>query len=157
MSADATPLHRSGPFDVRVLPAGDDAPCVWVGVVATPTRDEIERLCAVLVGWFRGAEAPAVLHVEHTSGRGEVAPPDLPSILLVVSTLLEHRETVDRGLLGTCVQVTHLDDVARTARDVFLSLYQPQKPLAIVDAADDAARFRARCARKRDRAAAGGR
>ena len=159
MSPDATaeaplPLYHAGPFRVDLCDVAATSQRVRVGVVATPSRDDVERLATILLAWFRDATVPVVLHVEHISAPGEVAPPDMPSILLIVSTLMEHREVIQSRLLGTCVQATHLDDGARVARDLFLSLYQPERPLSVVDAAEEAERFCAKCARRAAREAA---
>lgn len=104
-------------------------------------REGIELLCAAVPARLRAAPAPLALHVVQ---RGEATPPDLPALLRIAATLAEHGDLVSERLLGTCIQVSRLDGIARGACDLFLSLYTPRRPLAIVDVPDEAAAFLAR-------------
>lgn len=120
----------SSPSDVQTL---------WIGVSETPSTEDVERLMAVLFPWFDVVEGGVCLHIEHCETE-HIQPPEVGTLLLIAAKLLEAKDRIDRSLVGTVVQARHLDGPALMARDLFLGMYQPRKPLHIVQGRREARR-----------------
>ena len=87
--------------------------------------------------------AVKVLKVNPTTRKGA-----LRGFVQEATILSQLRHPAICTLLGTCVQTQKLDETARTARDLFLSLYTPKRPLAVVDCEADAVAFLAKFSRR---------
>lgn len=135
-------IYHDAHFDA-VCDDEDVPPRVWVGASSgSSPRDSVERLVSAMISELRSVaqHLRVVLHIQHVHA-GSLTPPDLPTMLLIIGKLMENRDLVDERILGTCVQTQTLDDVARAARDLFLSVYVPRRPLAVVENTDDAMAF----------------
>ena len=136
-------LYRSAGVDLEVRDASSHD-VLWFGLRAAPDRDEIERLCTVACTWIEHTARPLAFHMEHVDGRADLVPPDMSCILCIVGRLLEHRDALASKLRGTCVQARRIDEPARLAKDLFLSLYQPAAPFDVVVGAQAAQAFLAK-------------
>ena len=135
-------LYHDAHFDA--IRDDEDTPQrVWIGASSgSSPRESIERLANAMMLDLRSVadSSRVVLHIQHVNA-GDLTPPDLPTMFMIIGKLMENKDLVDERILGTCVQTQALDDVARTARDLFLSVYNPRRPLAVVENTDDAMAF----------------
>ena len=115
---------------------------LWLGLRATPTRDEIEAAADAVHAHLAAHPTKKVaLHIEDVSERTDVTPLDLPCILCLVTRLLEHKDLVERTLRGACIQARRVDPPARAAHALFLTVYALSTPLVLVEGPEEAARF----------------
>lgn len=128
------PLYRGETMDADWH---EDTMLLWIGVRSSPSQTEIDKACTVLGTWVTHTTARFAVHIEHVADT-HLAPPELPVLLSIASRLLEYRDVLDTKLRGTCIQAQKLDEAARFARDLFLSVYQPHAPLHIVEGASAA-------------------
>ena len=120
-----TPRRSTGRAPSTSASAGGRRRAVRVGVVATPTRDEIERLCAVLVGWFRGARRPRrpARRAHLRAGRGGAARPPLDPLVVSTPSSTARPSTAGAGTRAGGARTT-----SRAPRATSSSRSAPQNP-----------------------------
>ena len=98
---------------------------MYAGIVAMPGPDEIGLAAEEVVAWLRAhPDARAALHIQHVES-DRLDAPDLGLLMRIVATLFQHRDVIEQTVCATCVQAKELDEPAKIARDLFLSLYNP--------------------------------
>lgn len=99
----------------------------------------LEEMMSKVVDHVRAAPQSCVMHIEHVDS-DSLDPPDLPCMMQIVGQLLQHKDLVEKKLLGTCVQAKTVDDAARVAADLFQSMWQTDA-LLVVDTQEATDKF----------------
>ena len=131
-----TLLHKGRTLHIELR----GADLVWMGLRATPDRDDMDTSMDVVRKWLVAQPHRVTLHVEDVAPPAAVAPLDLPCILCLVGKLLEHRDLVESRLRGACIQARTVDGPARAAHSLFLSVYALNAPIRLVEGPDEARR-----------------
>ena len=136
-------LYTSEAVDVRVYAEPERrSDRVWIGLRTSLPRDEIDKLCTVVCQCIADAPRKVLLHLEHVPNADpELVPPDLAVVLCIVGRLMEYRDVLASKLRGTCIQAQRIDEPAKLAKSLFLSVYNPSTPMDIVDSPEEARRF----------------
>ena len=111
-----------------------------VDLTCVPTGDALDALVVDLSTFAQDHDERYVLHIRHVDS-DTLQPPNLAELLALVGRLLDLKHLVDTKFRGTLVQGRHVDDVVRTAKNLFLGLYQPRRPFDIVASDAEAAAF----------------
>ena len=97
---------------------------------------DVDLLCQKLVPHVEGHTHKFALHVKHVD-TSELQPPSMKCMLDLCARVLAH-EALSRRMRGCVVQGRVVDDVVTTARNLFLTFYDPRGGLECVDS-DEAA------------------
>ena len=81
---------------------------------------------------LKKSENPIILHFEDVSER-KLETPALPMIQHIISVLVTEKQTIKNCIKCSIFQAKTLDNVTKTIRDLFLSLYIPIRPLIVTD------------------------
>lgn len=106
-----------------------------------PRGSELERMTATFATILESDRRKAIFHIEHMKESIALVPPDMPSLLHIVSKLLEIRDDISRALAGTCLQAHEIDDPARQTLGFFESLYKPTRPFRVLVGEEHAKAF----------------
>lgn len=128
-------------LDVVPMPLLAETDRMVFRFVQLPGRDEIDKILHILFTWMELTERKLVFHFEQSDEASGLDPPDLSWIMCVVGHLGAHRDVLKKVLRGTCLQVRNLDERARAAKDLFLSVYTPVAKFDIVQGAAEAEGF----------------
>lgn len=118
---------------------GTTIPIIWTGISRLPEHDECSVIMQnVVLAWHSGARF--CLMFEHV-GEKELGSPDIDFFKVCIATLLEHRELLKRKLVCSCFRAQKFNVSTVLLRDLFLSLYTPQRPLLVSDDEEEIEEF----------------
>ncbi|RPF82438.1 MAG: hypothetical protein CBC65_000430 [Rhodothermaceae bacterium TMED105] len=146
-----TPLFQSEGVNVEIRKTEywDDVDVMWLGISTSPNLASIQKLSTVFEMWLKNSERMFILWPEDVQESEQLAPPDLPSLIHIVSRLLEHRELIKERLVCTCIQTKGLDGLLKMVKETFLSMYTPIAPFDLVVGPNEADHFVKKCIKKR--------
>lgn len=135
-------LHRTATYTMRHEDrplGGGHVRFLCVDIDATPSVEDMTHIMSMVVVAAQHAAQRFVLLFQQAPVH--MALPGVEALRVVASTLLAHRELVRAKLLCSVFQCRHMDTLARTCRDLFLTLYRPARPLCFTDSPAEAAAF----------------
>lgn len=141
-------LYQGEVVQVEVRERGEweGVDLLWIGLRKSPPLPEMKKLTTVTQMWARNTDRPFVLWPEQVSD--PLTPPDLPTLLHIVTTLLDNKDLIQEKLICTCVQTDKVDGVVKFVKDQFLSFYKPIAPFDLVEGEEEAIRFVSKCVTK---------
>ena len=95
-------------------------------------RRRLNDIISICLLTLKKSERPIILHFEDVSER-KLETPALPMIQHIISVLLTEKQTIKNCIKCSIFQAKKLDNVTKTIRDLFLSLYTPIRPLIVTD------------------------
>ena len=104
----------------------------WCGILMLPTEEEMNKIMSICLIMLKESQTPMILHFEHISDR-KLETPALPLIKHIVSVLVNEKQTLKNNIKCSIFQAKKLDNITKTIRDLFLSLYTPMNPLVVTD------------------------
>ena len=105
---------------------------LWCGISILPTEGELNDIISICLLTLNKSENPIILHFEDVSER-KLETPALPMIQHIISVLVTEKQTIKNCIKCSIFQAKKLDNVTKTIRDLFLSLYIPIRPLIVTD------------------------
>ena len=104
----------------------------WCGISILPTERELNDIISICLFTLKQSQTSMILHLEDVSEH-KLETPALPMIQNIISVLVAEKQTVKNCIKCSIFQAKKLDNVTKTFRDLFLSLYSPIRPLVVTD------------------------
>ena len=107
-------------------------------VYSLPSLEELKRVRDLLTNLLE--QKPIALYAEHVTNKG-IPFPSVEHLKLIAAILVDAKLLITTQLLGTVIQTNKLDGVTKLARDTFLFMYNPLKPITITEMSDETLAF----------------
>lgn len=120
-------------FFVEERVVGSASVC-YVGISSLPSMEDMETLRCTLTRML--TEQRMIIHAEHVVSAA-IQLPSVEHFKLIASLLAESKLLLSERLVGTVIQTKQLDAVTRLARDAFLLLYRPQRPMSVTESEEE--------------------
>lgn len=136
-----SPLFVCPSFEATVYPRGKRN-LIFVEIMRNPDPHDVEKISAILLAWAQNTTHRFAMHWKHSDRIAhDVDPPDLRSLMTIVGTLLQNRDTLERRLVAVCMQGRVVDDLVTASKNLFLQLYQPKMRFDVVACDAEATAF----------------
>ena len=105
---------------------------MWVGLSTCPTNEEIDKMWMVLSTFVNNYPRRCILHLVHVD-TPELEPPQLPTLIHVVSKIMNDFTDMRKKCKQIIVQPKYIDDKVLFAQQIFVGLIKSKLPLEISD------------------------
>lgn len=113
---------------------------IMIELFATPEADDIEAIVQVFEAEKSQVDSQVVMWIEHVGIIG-LRLPSMDEFQIYAQALQKFESFTRDHVLCTVVVTQKLDALARLGKDIFLGIYQPVKPLGVVEGRSEAIEF----------------